>query len=91
MNKLPSQAYQDTSSSNQNIVVWVNEAEDESSYYECYFNLSEKVQTVKLKLTVGKNDNIRDLWEHKNHGSEWTFTLKPHSCKAIKCTVGQEQ
>ena len=34
-----------------------------------------------------KNENVRDLWEHKDLGSssgEFTVTLKPHSCKEIK-------
>ena len=44
-------------------------------------------ETIKLNITIGKNDNIRDLWEHKDLGSTATFELAPHSCKAFKITV----
>ncbi|MCR4733612.1 MAG: glycoside hydrolase family 27 protein [Treponema sp.] len=87
MNKLPFQAFQTSASSSDDIVVWVNEAEDNLSYYECYFNLSEKPQTIKMNQTVGEDDNIRDLWEHKDLGNSVTFVLPPHSCKAFKCSV----
>lgn len=87
MNKLQTQAFQSSGSSSDDVVVWVNEGDDDFSYYECYFNLSEKDQTIKMNQTVGKDDNIRDLWEHKDLGASTTFTLKPHSCKAFKCTI----
>lgn len=87
MNKNPYQAFQSSDSSNDNIVIWTNDSPDDLSYYECYFNISENPQTVKLNITVGPEDNIRDLWEHQNLGPSITFTLPPHSCKAFKITV----
>ena len=53
----------------------------------CYFNVSEEVQTVKLNITLGAKDNIRDLWEHKDLGASTSFKLEPHSCKAFKISV----
>ncbi|MCQ2591454.1 MAG: glycoside hydrolase family 27 protein [Treponema sp.] len=87
MNKCPNQAFQSSKSCNENLVIWANECDDDLSYYECYFNLSEEEQTVKINLTLGKDDNIRDLWEHKDLGGKTEFVLKPHSCKALKITV----
>ena len=63
--------------------MWANEIDD-NSYYECYFNLSEKEQTIKLNLDISDNQNIRDLWEKKDLGKSTQFTLAPHSCKALK-------
>ena len=87
MNKNPLQAYQASSSCNENIVIWVNECPDQKSYYECIFNLSDEVQTVKLNLKVGNHDNIRDLWERKDLGNCSEFVLEPHSCKALKISL----
>ena len=87
MNKNPMQAYQASSSCNENIVIWINECPDQKSYYECIFNLSDEVQTVKLNLKVGKQDNIRDLWERKDLGNCSEFVLEPHSCKALKISL----
>jgi hypothetical protein len=87
MNKNPYQAFLSSDSSNENVVIWTNDCPDDLSYYECYFNVSEEVQTVKLNITIGKDDNIRDLWEHKDLGPAATFKLEPHSCKAFKITV----
>ncbi len=87
MNKASSQAFQSTDSTDKNIVVWVDDCDDNVSYYECYFNVSEEAQTIKLNLTVGAKDNIRDLWAHKDLGAKTEITLKPHCCKALKITV----
>lgn len=89
MNKNPFQAFQSSNSSTEKVVVWAAECEDDISYYECYFNLSEEKQTIKINLTIGNDDNIRDLWEHKNLGAKTQFELEPHSCKALKITVSR--
>ena len=68
-------------------MIWVNECPDQKSYYECIFNLSDEVQTVKLNLKVGNHDNIRDLWERKDLGNCSEFVLEPHSCKALKISL----
>lgn len=87
MNKNPLQAYQASSDCNENIVIWISECPKQNSYYECIFNLSEEVQTVKFNLKAGKKDNIRDLWEHKDLGNSAEFVIQPHSCKALKISV----
>ncbi|MCQ2575959.1 MAG: hypothetical protein MJ162_04375, partial [Treponema sp.] len=88
MNKCSNQAEQTTASTNENIVEWINECDDEdNAFYSCLFNLSEQDQTVKLNFQVGKNDNIRDLWEHKDLGASTEFVLKPHCCKAFKINL----
>lgn len=89
MNKNPFQAFQSSNSSTEKVVVWAAECEDDISYYECYFNLSEEKQTIKINLTIGNDDNIRDLWEHKDLGAKTQFELEPHSCKALKITVSR--
>lgn len=89
MNKNPLQAYQASPSCNTNLVTWINECPDQTSYYECLFNLSEEEQTVKLNLSIGKDDNIRDLWEKKDLGSKAEFKIAPHSCKALKIKVSK--
>lgn len=83
MNKCPNQAYQTSNSSQDDIVMWVNEI-DENSYYQCYFNLSEEPQTIKLNIDISDKNNIRDLWEQKDLGSAIQFTMEPHSSKAFK-------
>ncbi len=90
MNKNPLQAYQASPSCNTNLVTWINECPDQTSYYECLFNLSEEEQTVKLNLSIGKDDNIRDLWEKKDLGSKAEFKIAPHSCKALKIKVSKK-
>ena len=91
MNKCSNQAEQTTSTWKENIVEWVNECDDDDkAFYSCLFNLSEEEQTVKLNLTVGKDDNIRDLWEHKDLGPKVEFVLKPHCCKALKISVSNK-
>ena len=87
MNKNPYQAFLSSDSSNDNVVIWTNDCPDDLSYYECYFNVSEEVQTIKLNITIGDQDNIRDLWEHKDLGASTTFELAPHACRAFKITV----
>lgn len=87
MNKCPNQAFQNCDSCHENLVRWANECEDGKSYYECYFNLGEEPQTVKLNISVGENDNIRDLWARKDLGSKTEFVLKPHECKALKISM----
>lgn len=89
MNKNPNQAYQATTSCNEPVVTWINELPDGTSYYECLFNLSEEEQTIKMNITTGKDDNIRDLWEKKDLGPKAEFKLAPHSCKALKITVSE--
>jgi len=87
MNKNPLQAYQASPSCNDNIVTWISECENQTSYYECIFNLSDEEQTVKINLEIAKKDNIRDLWEKKDLGSKAEFKLAPHSCKALKISM----
>ena len=87
MNKNPNQAYQSTPTCTEDIVSWVNECADGKSYYECYFNLSEKEQTVKMNLETGKNSNIRELWEHKDYGKKAEFVIPPHGCVALKVSI----
>ena len=87
MNKNPNQAYQSTPTCTEDIVSWVNECADGKSYYECYFNLSEKEQTVKMNLETGKASNIRELWEHKNYGKKAEFVIPPHGCVALKVSI----
>ncbi len=84
MDKCPNQAFQTSNSCKEDVVIWVNE-NDDSSYYECYFNTSEASQTVKLDVSnITDKSNIRDLWEKKDLGSKTTFVLPPHGCKALK-------
>ena len=66
---------------------WISECPDGKSYYECFFNISEEEQTVKLNLTVGEKDNIRDLWEKKDLGNKAEFKIAPHACKALKISL----
>lgn len=87
MNKNPNQAYQSTPTCTEDIVSWVNECADGKSYYECYFNLSEKEQTVKMNLETGKASNIRELWEHKDYGKKAEFVIPPHGCVALKVSI----
>lgn len=87
MNKNPLPAYQASATCKDNLVSWISECTDGKSYYECFFNISEEEQTVKLNLTVGNNDNIRDLWEKKDLGSKAEFKLAPHACKALKISL----
>lgn len=87
MNKNPLPAYQASATCRENIVTWISECTDGKSYYECFFNLSDEEQTVKLNLTVGEKDNIRDLWEKKDLGSKAEFKLAPHACKALKISM----
>ncbi len=87
MNKNPNQAYQSTPTCTEDIVSWVNECADGKSYYECYFNLSEKEQTVKMNLKTGKASNIRELWEHKDYGKKAEFVIPPHGCVALKVSI----
>ena len=87
MNKNPYQAFLSSDSSSDKLVIWTSDCPDDLEYYECYFNVSEEVQTVKLNITLGADDNIRDLWEHKDLGASTTFELAPHSCKAFKISV----
>ena len=87
MDKNPLQAYQANGSCHDNVVTWINECPDGKSYYECFFNLSEEEQTIRLNLQIGKSDNIRDLWERKDLGSKAEFTLAPHACKALKINL----
>ena len=87
MNKNPNQAYQSTPTCTEDIVSWVNECADGKSYYECYFNLSEKEQTVKMNLETGKTSNIRELWEHKDYGKKAEFVIPPHGCVALKVSI----
>lgn len=84
MNKNPFQAYQSTPTCSGDIVSWVNECPDGRSYYECYFNLSETEQIVKLNLETGDKSNIRDLWEKKDLGSKAEFKIPKHGCVALK-------
>lgn len=90
MNKNPNQAYQANSSSKDDVVTWINECDGENAFYECFFNLSEEKKTFHINLTVGKNDNIRDLWQKKDCGKQIKFTLAPHECKAFKISVQEE-
>lgn len=87
MNKNPNQAYQSTPACTEDIVSWVNECADGKSYYECYFNLSEKEQTIKMNLETGKASNIRELWEHKDYGKKAEFVIPPHGCVALKVSI----
>ena len=87
MNKNSLPAYQASASCNDNVVTWISECENQTSYYECLFNLSEEEQTVKLNLTVSDKDNIRDLWEKKDLGAKAEFKIAPHSCKALKISI----
>ena len=87
MNKNPNQAYQSTPTCTEDIVSWVNECADGKSYYECYFNLSEKEQTIKMNLETGKTSNIRELWEHKDYGKKAEFVIPPHGCVALKVSI----
>lgn len=87
MNKNPLPAYQASGSCHEKIVTWISECPDGKSYYECLFNLSDEEQTVKFNLTVGANDNIRDMWEKKDLGSKAEFKLAPHACKALKIFI----
>ena len=87
MNKNPNQAYQSTPTCTEDIVSWVNECADGKSYYECYFNLSEKEQTVQMNLEIGKASNIRELWEHKDYGKKAEFVIPPHGCVALKVSI----
>lgn len=87
MNKNPNQAYQSTPTCTEDIVSWVNECADGKSYYECYFNLSEKEQTVKMNLETGKASNIRELWEHQDYGKKAEFVIPPHGCVALKVSI----
>lgn len=87
MNKNPNQARQVSASCNSDIVIWANDCEDGKSYYECYFNLSEKEQSVKINLVSGKNDNIRDLWNRKDLGNSAVIKIAPHACAALKITI----
>ncbi len=87
MNKNPYQAFMSSDSSSDNVVIWTNDCPDDLEYYECYFNVSEEVQTVKLNITIGSDDNIRDLWEHKDLGASTAFELAPHACRAFKIRV----
>ena len=88
MNKCPNQAYQTSASSKEDVVIWVNECDDNQSYYECYFNLSEKNQTVKMNVQI-EGANIRDLWEHKDLGTSVEFVLPPHASKAFRVIIGK--
>ena len=87
MNKNPYQAFMSSDSSSDNVIIWTNDCTDDLEYYECYFNVSEEPQTIKLNITIGKDDNIRDLWEHKDLGASTTFELAPHACRAFKIRV----
>jgi len=59
------------------------------------FNREDYVETrsidfqKELKITGGKVNNIRDLWEHKDLGSmenQYAVELKPHSCQMLRIT-----
>lgn len=91
MNKNPMQAYQASASCNSNLVSWINECPDGTAWYQCYFNLSEEKQTVKLNLTIGQDDNIRDLWAKKDLGSSAEFVIEPHACKALKISISSKE
>lgn len=92
MNKCKNQAEQISASWKDDVVVWRNIISENSAFY-AFFNLSEKKQTVKIndglinKTSSKEKAEIRDLWQHKNLKSNAEFTLKPHSCKALKFTI----
>lgn len=85
MNKNPNRAYQVSDSCHDNVIFWVNELnsdEDNPSYYECIFNISEEAQTIKLNTSMA-GLTIRDLWARKDLGDCAEFIIEPHSCKAL--------
>lgn len=81
MNKSPYQARMLSKTNDENVVVWTNQADENSAYYG-YFNLSENEQ--KVTMNGEKGSSIRDLWSHENLGESITFVLKPHECRIFK-------
>ncbi|HEV2348243.1 MAG TPA: glycoside hydrolase family 27 protein [Terriglobia bacterium] len=77
-------------------VIWSARPDDGRGIYLAIFNRGETPQSIHLPwnevgLAAGKMYEVRDLWEHKDLGSESSFklTLQAHACALYRLTSGK--